>query len=78
MAYWRENVGQIIAANGFPLLAGAGSVSHARMEEQITSLFLDYDERRKVHEAQLADEQDEAELKALERRLKDRKGGAKC
>ena len=76
MAYWRENVGQIIAANGFPLLAGAGSVSHARMEQQIAPLFLDYDQRRKVQEAQTADEQDEAELKALESRIKHHNGTA--
>jgi len=74
MAYWRENVGQIIAANGFPLLAGAGSVSHARMEQQIAPLFLDYDQRRKAQEARAADEQDEAELKALESRIKNRIG----
>ncbi|TRO80271.1 virulence RhuM family protein [Trichloromonas acetexigens] len=74
MAFWRENVGQIIAANGFPLLAGAGSVSHARMEQQITPMFLDYDQRRKAQEAQAADAQDEAELKALESRIKHRKG----
>ncbi len=74
MAFWRENVGQIIAANGFPLLAGAGSVSHARMEQQIAPLFVDYDQRRKTQEAQSADEQDEAELKPLESRVKDRKG----
>ncbi|CAH2031284.1 virulence RhuM family protein [Trichlorobacter ammonificans] len=73
MAFWRENVGQIITANGFPLLAGAGSVSHARMEQQITPLFLDYDQRRKIEEAQAADEQDEAELKVLENRIKHRK-----
>jgi hypothetical protein len=74
MEFWRENVGQIIAANGFPLLAGAGSVSHARMEQQIAPLFLDYDQRRKTEEARAADAQDEAELKALEGRIKDRKG----
>ena len=74
MEFWRDNVGQIIAANGFPLLAGAGSVSHARMEQQIAPRFLDYDQRRKAQEAQAADEQDDAELKALESRIKDRKG----
>jgi hypothetical protein len=74
MEFWRENVGQIIASNGFPLLAGAGSVSHACMEQQIAPLFLDYDQRRKTEEARAADAQDEAELKALEGRLKDRKG----
>ena len=74
MEFWRENVGQIIASNGFPLLAGAGSVSHARMEQQIAPLFLDYDQRRKAEEARAADAQDEAELKALEDKIKIRKG----
>lgn len=74
MNFWRENVGQIIAANGFPLLTGAGSISHTRMEQQIAPLFLDYDQRRKVQEAQAADEQDEVELKALESKIKHRKG----
>ena len=73
MAFWRENVVQIITANGFPLLAGAGSVSHARMEQRIAPLFLDYEQRRNTEEAQAADAQDEAELKALENRIKDRK-----
>jgi hypothetical protein len=76
MAFWRESVGQIIASNGFPLPAGAGSVSHARMEQQIAPLFLDYDQRRKAEEVRAADEQDEAELKVLESRIKDRKGEA--
>jgi len=82
----RENVVQILAANGFPLLTGAGSVSHTSMERQITPLFLDYmerqitplfleyEQRRTSREAQAADAQDEAELKALENRIKDRKG----
>ena len=74
MEFWRENVGQIIASNGFPMLAGAGSVSHARMEQQIAPLFMDYDQRRKAEEVRAADEQDEAELKALEDKIKIRKG----
>lgn len=72
MAFWQENVGQIITANGFPLLNGAGSVSHARMEQKVGALFLDYDQRRKTKEAQAADAQDEAELKALESKIKHR------
>ena len=73
MGFWRENVVQIIATNGFPVLAGAGTISHARMERHITPLFLDYEQRRKSREAQAADAQDEAELKALENRIKGRK-----
>ena len=74
MAFWQENVGQIITTNGFPLLSGAGSVSHARMEQKVGTLFLDYDQRRKTLEAQAADVQDEAELRALESEIKHRKG----
>jgi hypothetical protein len=76
MAFWRENVAQIIVANGFPLLAGAGLVSHARMDEQISPLFLDYDQRRKSMEAGAADKDDEADLQALEEKIKRRKDEA--
>ncbi len=72
MAFWQENVGQIITTNGFPLLTGAGSISHARMEQKVGTLFLDYDQRRKAQEARAVDAQDEAELKALENKIKHR------
>jgi len=76
MDFWRQNVGRIIADNGFPLLEGAGSVSHARMEQQVNDLFLDFDQRRKTLEAHTADADDEAELKALENKINDRTIGA--
>ena len=72
MGFWRENVGQIIVSNGFPLLKSAGSVSHDQMERATSARYLDYDQRRKQDEARQADEQDEAELKALENTLKQR------
>jgi hypothetical protein len=72
MAFWQQNVEQIISSNGFTVLTHAGKVSHARMEQQIESLFLDFDQRRKAEEAQAADMQDDAELKALENSLKNR------
>ena len=72
MGFWRENVGQIIVSNAFPLLSGAGTVSDARMEQKLEPLYLDFDQRRKAEEARAADAQDEAELKALENTLKTR------
>ena len=72
MVFWRENVGQIIVSNGFPLLSGAGTVSHARMEQKLEPLYLDFDQRRKAEEARAADAQDVAELKALENTIKNR------
>ena len=74
MTFWQENVGQIISNNGFPLLSGAGAVSHAAMETKVGELFSDFDHRRRLLEAQRADIEDEAELNALEKRIKHRKG----
>ena len=78
MCFWRQNVAQIIASNGFPVLAHAGRVRHEQMERATTALYVDYDQRRKAEEARLADASDEAEavdeaeLQALEATLKKR------
>lgn len=72
MSFWRQNVDQIIASNGFPVLTHAGKVSHAQMERTTSALYDGYDQRRKQDEARQADEQDEAELRALENTLKKR------
>jgi hypothetical protein len=74
MDFWRQNVGQIITNNGFPLLEGAGSVSHVRMEQQMDELFQGYDQRRKTLEAKAADAEDDSELQALENKIKHRPG----
>ena len=73
MSFWRQNVDQIITSNGFPLLSHAGSISHEQMEQQTAALYLEYDHQRKIQEAREADQQDDAELKALESKIKKRK-----
>ncbi|MHB1332174.1 MAG: virulence RhuM family protein [Sulfuriferula sp.] len=70
MSFWKGNVDQIITSNGFPLLAHAGSISHEQMESKTSALYLDYDQHRKQQEALEADQQDEAELQALENQIK--------
>jgi len=72
MSFWKGNVDQIISSNGFPLLAHAGSISHEQMEAKTNALYLNYDQRRKTQEALAADQQDDAELKALETKIKRR------
>lgn len=72
MAFWKENVDQIITSNGFPLLEHAGSVSHEQMEARTEELYLEFDQQRKKQEALAADQQDEADLKALETKIKRR------
>ena len=72
MSFWKGNVDQIITSNGFPLLAHAGSISHEQMENKANDLYLSYDQHRKHQEALEADAQDEADLKALENKIKHR------
>lgn len=72
MSFWKENIDQIVASNDFPLLTDAGTISQKQMEERTTALYVDFDERRKKQEALAADQADEAELKALEAKLKRR------
>jgi len=73
MAFWKENVEQIITSNGFVLLEGKGGTSHEQMEATTEAHYLDFDERRQKQEALAADQADEAELKALQTKLKNRK-----
>lgn len=72
MAFWKQNVDQIITFNGFPLLTHAGTISHQQMEAQTGELYLKFDQNRKRQEAIQADQQDEAELTALEAKIKRR------
>lgn len=72
MSFWKESVGQIITSNGFPLLTHAGAISHEQMENKTSALYLNYDQHRKQQEALAADTQDEAELNALENKIKRR------
>jgi hypothetical protein len=72
MAFWQQNVEQIITSNGFPLLTSAGSVSHEQMEARTDELYRQFDQGRKRQEAIQADQQDEDELKALEIKIKRR------
>lgn len=72
MAFWQENIYQIITSNGFPLLEGPGSISNQQMENRTSELYLDFDLRRKKEEALEADRQDESDLKALEEKIKRR------
>jgi hypothetical protein len=70
MAFWKQNVDQILTSNGFPLLTHAGSVSHEQMEARTAELYHQFDQDRRRQEALAADLQDEADLKALETKLK--------
>lgn len=72
MAFWKQNVDQIITSNGFPLLAHTGAISHEQMEARTGELYLQFDQDRKRAEAIEADQEDAADLQALEAKIKRR------
>ncbi|ULR88734.1 virulence RhuM family protein [Comamonas sp. B21-038] len=72
MAFWKQNVDQIITSNGFRLLNHAGTISHDQMEARTDALYQQFDQDRRMREAIQADQQDEADLQALTSKLKQR------
>lgn len=72
MAFWQDNVGQIITSNGFPLLDHSGKIGSNQMELDTSERYLNFAQKRIKEEAREADRQDEASLQALENKLKHR------
>ena len=71
--FWRENVKGLLTFQGFDVLVGSGRVSNQEMEEYVRGLYAKFDERRKLYEAQLADEEDMKLLDDLEQKIKKKK-----
>lgn len=67
--YWRKNVDNLLDFQDKPLLKGKGRINSAQMEEKIRAIYRDFNARRKILEAQKADEEDKTlfdELDSLE------------
>lgn len=72
MKFWKENVDRILLMNDRKLLSGTGKMSNAEMEDHARKVYEVFDERRKLFEAQQADEIDFEELESLQKKLKKR------
>lgn len=70
MDFWRENVDRILAFTEQKLLTHKGSVSNEKMEGLVSQKYDQFDVRRKIYAAQLADVQDIQELKELEEKIR--------
>ena len=62
MSFWKENVDRILEFNDKKVLTGKGSISNVEMEQKIRKIYAEFDARRKVYEADLADKQDIQEI----------------
>ncbi len=75
MDFWRKNADNIIQSNDFNLLEDKGSVTNNQMQQVALEQYENFDARRKTYEAELADKQDEKELRQLEETVKNRPQG---
>lgn len=67
--FWKENVDRILEFNDKNILQNAGSISKVQMEERVKQIYTEFDQKRKLFEAEQADLED---LKSLEERIKKR------
>jgi len=65
--FWKTETDKVIAFSNKPILQNTGSISHHQMENSVSQTYLNFDSNRKKLEAQ---QEDEAEQKAIENLLK--------
>lgn len=71
--FWRENVDRILEFQDKEILKNSGAISNAQMKEKVKLLYDGFNQKRKIIEAQEADQQDLEELKDLEAKVKTRR-----
>ena len=77
LPFWRDNVDKLLTFNDKPILASTGRISHAQMEQQVHSVYEQFDARRKSEQAIAADAQDLEELKDVAKAVTQKKRGGK-
>lgn len=58
LRYWRKNVDNLLDFQDKPLLKGKGKITATQMEAKVKAIYHDFNTRRKMLEAQKADEED--------------------
>jgi len=72
IAFWKQNVDRLLDFQNRKILQGTGNISNAEMEKQVELIYDEFNQKRKLYDALLADNEDIEELKAIEEQLKDR------
>ena len=71
--FWQENVDKIIEFNDKKLLKDRGSVSKSQMEKIAGQVYEDFNNKRKIADAQQADLEDLKQIEMLEKQIKENK-----
>ncbi|MGV8944922.1 MAG: virulence RhuM family protein [Lutibacter sp.] len=70
MKFWKENVDKILTFSDKEIIQGIGKISNKQMEDKVKKIYENFDSKRKIVEAQQADQ---IELKEIEKLLKKKK-----
>ena len=73
MDFWQTNVDKIIEFNDKKLLKDRGSVSKSQMEKIAGQVYEDFNNKRKIADAQQADLEDLKQIEMLEKQIKKNK-----
>ena len=73
MDFWQTNVDKIIEFNDKKLLKDRGSVSKSQMEKIAGQVYEDFNNKRKIADAQEADLEDLKQIEMLEKQVKENK-----
>ena len=73
MDFWQTNVDKIIEFNDKKLLKDRGSVSKSQMEKIAGQVYEDFNNKRKIADAQQADLEDLKQIEMLEKQIKENK-----
>ena len=73
MDFWQTNVDKIIEFNDKKLLKDRGSVSKSQMEKIAGQVYEDFNNKRKIVDAQQADLEDLKQIEMLEKQIKENK-----
>ncbi len=70
MNFWQDNVDKILKLNDKEILKHKGSISNKEMKVEVKAIYNKFNAKRKISDAQLADQQDLSELKEIEDKIK--------
>ncbi|WP_114418400.1 RhuM family protein [Marinospirillum perlucidum] len=73
LAVWRKYVDSFMEFNEQPLLNNAGRISRAQMEQVVYQRYSEFDQQRKLSEAEAEDKNELVELEKLQARLQERR-----
>lgn len=73
LSYWRDNVDALLNFQNKDVLKNTGSISNKQMEMMVDAVYDEFNQRRKLYAAKLADKMDNDELYLLENDIKNRK-----